>query len=113
TPLSCGNRPGTNCHEIRTFTGCFNADSFQKAIKRACKILYPAPKGLAKDERKIWEKQHSWHPHQIRHTAGTEIRKKFGLDATRAVLGHKKIATTEYYAQLDLEKAVDVAKAIG
>jgi integrase len=29
-----------------------------------------------------------WHPHQLRHTAATEIRAKFGLEAAQAVLGH-------------------------
>ena len=30
-----------------------------------------------------------YHPHQFRHTAATRIRKELGLDAARAVLGHR------------------------
>lgn len=113
TPLSCGNHPGSNCKGTRKFKECFDADTYMKAVKRACKAEYPAPEGLNKEQRKQWEKEHSWHPHQLRHTAATEIRKEFGLDAARAVLGHKSVVITDEYAELDLEKAMNVAKAIG
>lgn len=113
TPLSCGNRPGTNNKGIRKFNDCFDSQSYLKAVKRACKTLYPAPKGLTRDQRLNWERTHSWHPHQLRHMAGTGISKQFGIEAARAVLGHKKIDTTEYYVQLDLAKAKEVAKMIG
>lgn len=52
-------------------------------------------------------------PHQIRHTAGTLIRKRFDLDAARVILGHRKMAMTDEYAELDLQKAKKVAKMIG
>ena len=29
-----------------------------------------------------------WHPNQLRHTCATEIRRRFGIDAASAVLGH-------------------------
>src|SRR5262249_707366 len=41
-----------------------------------------------------------WHPHQLRHTKATEIRRAAGLDAARAVLGHSSPAVTEVYAEL-------------
>lgn len=54
-----------------------------------------------------------WHPHQLRHTAATKIRKQHGLDAARAVLGHKSLAATDTYAELDTELASTVAATAG
>ena len=31
-----------------------------------------------------------WHPHQLSHSAATRIRKEFGLDASRVILGTVK-----------------------
>jgi integrase len=54
-----------------------------------------------------------WSPHRLRHTAATFIRKEFGLDAARAVLGHRTPAVTEVYAELDAGKAIEVAEKVG
>ncbi len=42
-----------------------------------------------------------WHPHQLRHTAATELRKKYGVEMVRAVLGYAHLAATEIYAEVD------------
>jgi integrase len=55
----------------------------------------------------------AWHPNQLRHTKATEIRKEVGLDAARAVLGHRGPAVTEVYAELDLTKAAAVMAQLG
>lgn len=55
----------------------------------------------------------SWFPHQLRHSRATEIRRTFGLDAARATLGHRSPAITETYAELDEQKAVEVAAKLG
>jgi len=49
----------------------------------------------------------------LRHSTGTEVRNKFGLDAAQAYLGHANASTTEIYAELDFEKAAKVAREIG
>jgi integrase len=54
-----------------------------------------------------------WHPHQLRHNAGTRFRREFGLDAARAVLGHSTRVVTEIYAELDQRKAAEVMEKIG
>ncbi len=54
-----------------------------------------------------------WHPHQLRHTKATEIRREAGLDAARAVLGHRSPKITEVYAELDMNKAAEVAARLG
>jgi integrase len=54
-----------------------------------------------------------WHPHQVRHTKATEIRREAGLDAARAVLGHTSPAVTEVYAEIDLDKATQIMERLG
>jgi len=54
-----------------------------------------------------------WHPHQLRHTFATLVRKRFGLDAARAVLGHRSPVVTEIYAEIDRDKSSQVVASIG
>lgn len=99
TPLSCGNRPGTNRAESRARPANlrYTSASYRRAIHRAC-------------QKQAIEK---WSPNRLRHTASTEIRRRFGIDAARAVDGHGSTSTTEIYAELDLQKAVQVMREVG
>jgi len=54
-----------------------------------------------------------WHPNQLRHSAATDIRREAGLDAARAVLGHRSPRITEVYAEIDLAKAAQVMEKLG
>jgi integrase len=54
-----------------------------------------------------------WHPHQLRHSHATEVRRQFGLEAAQVALGHAQANVTEVYAERDLALAVKVASAIG
>lgn len=54
-----------------------------------------------------------WHPHQLRHTAGTRIRKEFGLETVKAVLGHSSVVTSQIYAEVDAGKAAEAMRRIG
>jgi integrase len=55
-----------------------------------------------------------WHPNQLRHSAGTRIRREFGLDVARAVLGHSSpVVTEQYYAELDMGKATEAMQRLG
>ncbi len=54
-----------------------------------------------------------WHPYMIRHTVGTEIRSRFGLEGSQVLLGHSRADVTEVYAERDLSKAADIARKIG
>ncbi len=54
-----------------------------------------------------------WHPNQLRHTAGTELRKVAGLDTSRAVLGQRSPAVTVIYAEADMEKAAAIMEQFG
>ena len=54
-----------------------------------------------------------WHPNQLRHSLGTEVRQKFGLEAAQVVLGHSKADVTQVYAERDQRLAVEVARQVG
>lgn len=47
-----------------------------------------------------------WNPNQLRHSCGTRVRRKFGTDAARAVLGHSTGGTrvTDGYTREAVEK---------
>lgn len=63
----------------------YTTDSYRRAIAYGCKTA-GAPR---------------WHPNQLRHNAATRLRKEFGLDVARAVLGHSSPAVIEVYAEMD------------
>ena len=46
-----------------------------------------------------------WCPNRLRHSAATEIRKQYGLEAAQVVLGHAAADVTQVYAERDLELA--------
>jgi integrase len=54
-----------------------------------------------------------WHPHQLRHLRALELKRAFGLDEARAVLGHRSPVLTEHYATLDIAKAASVMEKLG
>lgn len=150
TPLSCGNVPGSNRVQSRRWTPAdhYTADSYRRAIERACDQAFPHPDPVyhrqriivpgARSDRKPrtrletlkevherltveqreelnrWRKAHRWHPHQLRHTAATIIRRECGLEAARIALGHSSALVTDaVYAQRDMDKVVEVMKRIG
>lgn len=54
-----------------------------------------------------------WTPHQLRHSYATRIRKAYGIEAARVLLGHKHVGVTEIYAERDQSVAQTVAAKIG
>jgi integrase len=55
----------------------------------------------------------NWSPHKLRHNAATWLRKEFGLDIARVVLGHRSAHVTEVYAELDRDKAREAMGKVG
>ncbi|MCD4824646.1 MAG: tyrosine-type recombinase/integrase, partial [Phycisphaerae bacterium] len=133
TPLNQGNQPGTNrrANSQRKAGKQYATTSYGHAIANAVRKAFPPPAPLAKregetqkqykarltDEQlaeiKTWYKQFHWHPHQLRHNAATELRKEFGLEAARVILGHRSAAITEVYAEMDRQKAIDAMMKVG
>jgi integrase len=54
-----------------------------------------------------------WGPNRLRHNAATRLRREFGLDVARAVLGHSSPVVTEVYAELDGAKAAEAMERVG
>jgi integrase len=114
TPLSCGNRPGTNrkLNPSRGRGEHYTVESYRRAVARGCDKADAWGKGgrvVADAERTVPR----WHPHQLRHTAATELRKRFGLDAAQVMLGHRTLTVTQVYAERDTERALEIAAAVG
>ena len=82
---------------IRAAGECYHRQSYTKAIARACKLA-----GVD-----------LWSPNRLRHNAATELRREFGLEAARTVLGHSESDTTQCYAEFDFDTARRVIGAVG
>jgi integrase len=54
-----------------------------------------------------------WSPGRLRHSAGTDIRRKYGAEAAQLVLGHRNLSTTEIYAEKNREQYEQIMKEIG
>jgi integrase len=61
----------------------------------------------------VLTKEQYWHPHQLRHSYATFVRRAKGLDAARALLGHRTVTQTAEYAELDSCIAAGVAAELG
>ncbi|MBN1125484.1 MAG: tyrosine-type recombinase/integrase [Sedimentisphaerales bacterium] len=92
----------------------FNKDSYRRAIQYAVNAANRDIRKKAKEQgvEKPVLVPH-WTPHQLRHAAATRIRKEYDLETAKAVLGQKRIQTTEIYAEQDLSRAVEVARKRG
>lgn len=99
TPLSCGNRSGTNrvASPKRKPRERYVTDSYRRAIHRAC------------DKHGI----EKWAPNRLRHTSATEVRRRFGIEAAQVVCGHENADVTQIYAERNLELAKKVAREVG
>jgi integrase len=75
----------------------YDVASYRRAITRACKKAEVV----------------SWAPNQLRHNAATRLRRKYGIEAARTVLGHSTAFTTEIYAEKDIKKARSIMETDG
>jgi integrase len=108
TPLSCGNVPGTNI-KLNPRTAprdCYDPNCYRNAVLYAIKAARKS--GKFKEDEII-----DLHPHQLRHTAATIVRKTLGLDAARALLGHRSLAMADDYAEIDKGLADRAALKLG
>jgi integrase len=101
----------------------YTTDSYRRAIARACDLAFPCPalseieEDLLTDSQRAelesWKKEHRWHPHRLRHTAATRIRRDYGLEAAGAVLGHNDPKMADRYAEKNLAAARAIMAEIG
>jgi len=116
TPLNYGNRPGTN--RIRRKSKRkpgerYDTAGYRRSIDRACDRAFPPPEDSTPEQAYTWKIEHRWAPNRLRHTAATELRKRFGLEAAQVVLGHRMADVTQIYAERDLDKAAAVIREVG
>jgi integrase len=105
----------------------YTVASYRRAIRRACEVAFGMPDSLRKvtrDETPVdkaerfrhataWRQEHCWHFHQLRHNAATTLRKEFGVELARIILGHTTAFTTEIYGEADREQAMEVIGKVG
>ncbi len=115
---------------------CYDRRSYRVAVIRACDRAFPLPEHLqprVRDDGKreesrawwarltdaekaavrAWRRRHRWSPLQLRHTAATAIRAKYGVEAARVILGHTRVETTQIYAERDLTRAAQIVAEMG
>lgn len=134
TPLSCGNRRGTNrkVNPQRRPGDRYTKDSYGKAIRRACEKAFPPPPPLARRQSETkaawqnrlksdglwedllaWNSSQRWAPNQLRHTRATEIRRQAGIEGAQVALGHSDAQVTQIYAERDMKLAEQIARETG
>jgi integrase len=115
TPLSCGNRPGSNRRRKpkRRPGASYNTAAYLRAIYRACDEAFAPDEELRPNELNRWRSTHRWSPNRLRHTFATEVRKRDGLEAAQALLGHANADVTQIYAERDFALAQRVAREVG
>jgi integrase len=136
TPMNEGNKPGPR---RRKFSDRYSVAAYRIAIRRACEAAFKMPaeyceprtkdvidaeSKLPDEERKArkkdrqakrseWRDQHVWHPHMLRHNSATLLRRQYGIEAARLILGHRSAAVTEIYAEMDAAKAEQIMGEVG
>ncbi len=60
-----------------------------------------------------WRGANRWHPHQLRHSAGTVFRRDGDFEAAKILLGHRTDSAAQIYAERDERKADEVMLKIG
>jgi integrase len=91
-----------HAHPRRAKRDCYDVDSYRRAItygiKKAARLGVDIP---------------HWHPNQLRHSRGTEVRRRHGIEAAQVSLGHARADVTQVYAERNMELAMTVAKQSG
>ena len=75
----------------------YTTGSYRRAIQRGC-VAADVPQ---------------WSPHRLRHSAATNIRREFGVEAAQLLLGHARADVTQLYAEVNHHKALEIAAKIG
>lgn len=142
TPAGQGNHRGSNRvrRPERRPGERYTPGSYARAIREGVAKAFPPPAEIARGKvptgpnRTRWEtvaewharigaagvkrlREHAasvhWHPHQLRHTAATYLRKVHGVEAAQVMLGHSQLSATEIYAERNTDKAIEIARKWG
>jgi integrase len=111
TPSQTKRKPKNN--PKRAPRDHYDTYSYRRAIKRACEM---ADRQVHRDSPDVPADQviiPEWHPNQLRHNAATKLRKEYGVELARIILGHATAFTTEIYAEADRAQAMEVIGKVG
>jgi integrase len=111
TPSQAKRRPKSR--PKRSPRDHYDTHSYRRAIKRAAQL---ADLQAHRDRPKVPAAEiivPEWNPNQLRHNAGTAIRKQYGVELARIILGHASAFTTEIYAEADRQQAMEVVGRVG
>jgi integrase len=75
----------------------YDVNTFQQAVRRACRRA-----GVP-----------GWSLLQVRHTRATEVRELFGVEGAAAILGHRRVETSQIYAEKNERLSKEIAREIG
>ncbi len=88
----------------------YATSSYDHAIRRAIeRANWPLIEAAVEIELQI----PNWHPNQLRHAHGTEVRKRHGLEGAQVALGHTRADVTQVYAERDASFAARIAAEMG
>ena len=97
TPVQPSQRDRSTPGKARKLGDHYTRVAYCSAIHRACnKAKVP-----------------TWGPNRLRHNAATAIRREFGLEVARAILGHSSHSVTLLYAEADAAKAAAAIERLG
>jgi integrase len=117
----------------------YNKHAYTRAVARACELAFSMPAEFRetpedrpasgdtaevvavkatrrtekRQQRSGWRAKYVWHPHQLRHTAGTKYRREGDFESAKIVLGHRTDSMTQRYAERDTRKAEEIVARIG
>jgi integrase len=101
----------------------YDKDTYRRAIARACEKAdkkarkqrreLMAEKGIELDPAHDVRVIPHWHPHQLRHTAATRLRREYGLEASRCILGQTTLTAAQVYAEQDVQRARQIMAQVG
>jgi integrase len=75
----------------------YTVNNLQQAVRRACRrAAIP-----------------EWSILQIRHARATDVRERYGIEGTAAALGHRRVETSQIYAEKNDKLSRDIAREIG
>ena len=88
----------------------YTKDSYGRAVRRAVhRINTRRIKKLGPNATLL----EVWSPNRLRHSAATEIRKRYGIEGAQVVLGHSSADITQVYAERNQQLATKVARELG
>lgn len=99
----------------------FDTLTYGQSIKRSTRKAWAVPEEICeikdpaapKVETDRWHREHAWAPNQLRHTRATNVRARYGLEASQVILGYASADVTQIYAERDEALARKVAKERG